>query len=477
MTAHHFVVNLRSETVSEAFREALDPWGYLVPGNASAADRQRAHDLVTEAEVFADNGYFDDIGRIATALRDEADVLHDEVANLEAQLGRDVRPGELDDGLRDRYRNLAARARSEAKTVTSERARTLTEQRAFSPTRLVGAEDITMAAWLALNIEPPYLHLLGRDYRRMNESVARTAAREIAESPSEDEGYYTVASAVDYNTAVDAGEVFAEAGLERVAMGFGAYMADDNYSDHVVIGRRRVDLATAMPNRYLRTALVARGFWDGYQAVAGRPPQAFHFLGLGAPIMLGTVALAAWGTPLLTYDATSPIRDAVEGTLYISAPAPLKVRTRRIVLQLASGIRDEWNCPCPFCGPFVAAHPFDYAAGHEWHGDHTDQEPTAEDLRPGGALFAAFPLFAEPASGELRTEVNFARMGHNHWALGKITRGLNASSSDRDRLAAYVGGLVERYERATTAPHFAEAVRFSYDLAAGNLTEIFGPSR
>jgi hypothetical protein len=354
-------------------------------------------------------------------------------------------------------------------SAASDRARTLTEQRACSPTRLVGAENITMAVWLSLNIEPSYVHLLGRDYRRMNETVARTAAREIAESPPEAEGYYTVASAIDYNTAVDAGEVFAEAGLERVAMGFGAYMADDNYSDHVIIGRRRVDLATAMPNRYLRTALVARGFWEGYKAVAGRTPMAFHFLGLGAPIMLGTVALAAWGTPLLTYDATSPIRDAVEGTLYVSAPAPLKVRTRRIVLQLASGIRDEWNCPCPFCVAFVADHPFDYAAGYAWHGEHADREPTAEDLRPGGALFAAFPLFGEPASGELRTEVSFTRMGHNHWALTKITRGLNASSSDRERLAAYVSGLVERYERATTAPHFAEAVRFSYDLAVGNL--------
>jgi hypothetical protein len=473
MTAHHFAINVRSDTTSEAFREALRPWGYLLPGNAPRSVQQRALELTADGvEILADNGHFDDIGRIASIFRDEAQGLLDEVGQHEAELGRDVRPGELSDDLCGRYRDLAAKARAEAQAAIADRNGALAAQRAFLPTRLIGAEDITMALWLALNIEPAYLHLRGRDYARMNEAVARTAVRELVElDPEVADGYYPVASAVDYNTAEDAGEIFAAAGLQRAAMGFGAYMADDNYSDYVIIGRRRIDLNATMPNRYLRTALVARGFWDGYRAVAGWAPRAFHFLGLGAPIMLGPAALAAWDTPLLTFDATSPIRDAVEGTIYLSAPAPLKVRTRRLALQLAERSREEWNCPCPFCGPFVAAHPFDYPAGHAWHAENLGEEPTADDLRPGGRLFAAYPLLSEPAAGdELRTEVNVARMGHNHWALIKITRGLNASSSDRGRLAAYVAGLVDRYEQATTAPHFAQAVRFAYDLAMGAFT-------
>ena len=326
-----------------------------------------------------------------------------------------------------------------------------------------------MAVWLATDIEPGYLQLPRREYRRMNEMVARTAAHEVSELPAGLAlGYYAVASAVDYNSAVEAGQAFGEAGVRDAAMGFGAYMADDNFTDHVILDRRRLDLSAPMPNRYLRTALVARGFWDGYRAATGGAPRAFHFLGLGAPIMVALVALAGFGTPLLTYDATSPIRDAVEGTLYLSKPAPLKVRTRRIAQQLASGERAKWDCPCPFCGAFTTQHPFDYRAGRLWGAEHPGAEPTAANLRPGGRLFAAFPLLSEPRGGDLRTAVSFARMGHNHWALRKITRGLNASSSTRGRLAAHVDGVVARYEKATNAPRFGAAVRFAFDLAAGS---------
>jgi hypothetical protein len=471
VAAHRFVVNLRGETASDGFRTALNPRSYLVPGNASAVMRQRAHELADEGvDVYADNGHFDDIGRIAGTLATVSDRLHLLVEEQERVLERKVRPRELEHGVRDAYRELAARARVASQLAVADRDQTLAKQRAFSPTRLVGSEDITMAVWLALNIEPTYLGLPRRDYRRLNEAVARTAAREIDQlPPAEASGYYAVASAVDYNSARDAGRAFAAAGLARAAMGFGAYMADDNSSDFVIIGRRRLDFASSMPNRYLRTALVARGFWDGYREASDTVPQAFHFLGLGAPIMLGVVALAAWGTPVLTYDATSPIRDAAEGTLYLSAPAPLKVRTRRIAVQLASLDRDEWNCPCPFCGPFAAEHPFDYPVGHAWFADHPGQEPEATDLQPGGALFDAFPLLSEPAPGVLRSKVNFTRMGHNHWALTRITAALNASSGQRERLSRHVEGVVDRYERASTSPRFAAAVRFALTLAAGPL--------
>ncbi len=339
MAAHHFVVNLRTETAGDAFRDALAPWGYLLPGNASRSVREAARRLAGEGvEVIADNGYFDDIARVAGRHAEAADGLHRQVDEHERRLGRDVRRGELDPPLRDAYRTLAASVRQEAAAVTADRNGTLPAQQEAGPTRLIGAEDITMAAWLALDIEPAYLEARRDMYRGLNRSVARRCAREIAAlAPAERRGYYGVASALDHNTALDAGREFAEAGLDRVAMGFGAYMADDHFSDHVVVGRRRLDLPGRLPMRYLRTALVARGFWGGYRAVTGRPPLAFHFLGLGAPIVLGLVALCAYGTPLLTFDATSPVKDAAEGTLYVSKPAPLKIRTR--AARAAAGLR------------------------------------------------------------------------------------------------------------------------------------------
>ena len=105
--------------------------------------------------------------------------------------------------------------------------------------------------------------------------------------------YLPVASAQDYDSAYDAGREFAAAGLTAAALGFGAFMNDDTTTRQIKIrGRtRRVD--PAMPTRYLGTALVARGFWDGWHAERNDAPERFHFLGLGAPIMIAITTCAA----------------------------------------------------------------------------------------------------------------------------------------------------------------------------------------
>ena len=117
--------------------------------------RETARRLAGEGvEVIADNGYFDDIARVAGRHLEAADGLHRQVDEHERRLGRDVRRGELDPPLRDAYRTLAASVREEAAAVTADRNGTLPAQQEAGPTRLIGAEDITMAAWLALDIEP-----------------------------------------------------------------------------------------------------------------------------------------------------------------------------------------------------------------------------------------------------------------------------------------------------------------------------------
>ena len=333
---------------------------------------------------------------------------------------------------------------------------------------MIGVEDTTMALWLALNLEPEYLPYTRNDYRKINEAVALRAAAERKALPAElANACYPVASALSYDTAYDAGEVFAEHGLRRISMGFGAYMADDHYTDHVIIQDRLIELEDLMPNRYLRTALAAKGFWDGYRKKAGRPPEAFHFLGLGAPIMIGLVALSSWGTTELTFDATSPIKDAVEGTLYVSKPAYLKIRTQKSALRLASGKGKSWECPCPFCRDFVKKHPFDYETGSAWYKAKPAADAKAADLAPGGALYGAYPLLSEPKGGELRKAVTFTRMGHNHWVLQDIMAELKKNATSLAKLKKHVEGVVSAYEANTASDTFASAVRFAYKLAAG----------
>ncbi len=420
-------------------------------------------------ELYADNGNFALIGDVVKRHAAEAAALLQAVRKEEKKLGHCARQCELSKTLSAKIAALAKKSRSEALKQRDQGGAALRKQQlAIRPTRFIGVEDTAMALWLALSLEPDYLPYTRSDYKKINQDVARRAASDRTTLPAElASAYYPVASALSYDIAFDAGEVFAEHGLKRASMGFGAYMADDHYSDHVIINGRVIELADLMPNRYLRTALAARGFWDGYRKKAGRPPEAFHFLGLGAPIMIGLVALSSWGTTKLSFDATSPIKDAVEGTLYVSKPAYLKIRTQKSAFRFASVKGSTWDCPCPFCKDFVRKHPFDYKKGRAWYNKRKPTDVKAADLAPGGALYTAYPLLSEPKGGELRRAVNFARMGHNHWVLQEILAKLKKNAPTRASLKKHVDRVVSDYERNTTSETFAGAVRFAFKLAAG----------
>jgi hypothetical protein len=180
--------------------------------------------------------------------------------------------------------------------------------------------------------------------------------------------------------------------------------------------------------------------------------------------MLPLVTLAAWDTPDLTFDATSPIKDALQGgTLYTSKPALLKVRTQKVAYRLASDPTADWNCPCPFCRTFVAAHPFQRDVAFKWLKETNVREVTAQDLKPVGGLFSAFPLFSEPGSGPLRKAVDQARIGHNHWVVDEIMNEIKLSSTREDFMTA-VETIISNYENNTKGDQYARAIRFAYNL-------------
>jgi hypothetical protein len=430
-----FVVNLRNSTASRDFRRKLRPPGYLVPPayltaelRAKAATFSRRGSLIV-----ADNGLYDDIVRLAAQLagvpRSAA------LAQQAAKLASTVDPsGHIED------------------------------QQAVRPTALIGMEDITAALWLRLGLTAGTLPYLRRALRQRNRRTAQKA-RVLAKTFPERCDYLPVASAQDYDTAFDAGREFASAGLTAAALGFGAFMNDDSSTSEVKIRGKYRRLERSMPNRYLRTALVARGFWDGWQGEREDAIERFHFLGLGAPIMLGIVTCAAAETPGLTFDATSPIRDAAEGTLYVTKPAYLKIRTWKAAERLASSPGEKWRCPCPFCKSFVKLHPFDYESGSKWYEDKNRPRIGPTALRKEGGLYGAYPLLSQP-SGERGPEIDFARMGHNHWALKQVTRQV-ADARRSNKLDQHVKSIVEDYAAATPLRSYAAAVALAFEIAQG----------
>jgi hypothetical protein len=285
VTDYRFVANLRSETAKPEVRDPLHAWAYLLALDyATRGIRQIVPDLRRQRKkLFVDNGNFPLIEKVAKEFESRASPLLSQVATTERrQLRRRVRQGtDLSQHLRRRLTNLADSVAARVLEEAGEGDRQLDKQLRLGGTHLIGVENPTLATLIRLNLEPEYLLYSRADYRRLNRQVAEHALRRLEQVPAP-EHYYPVASAVSYATAYDAGKVFANKGLENAAMGFGAFVSDRNDTDFVDIAGRRTVFAAPLPNRYVRAGAVARGFWDGYRDAAGRPPRAFHFLGLGA---------------------------------------------------------------------------------------------------------------------------------------------------------------------------------------------------
>lgn len=462
-----FLHNLRSDTIAAAYRKRLRPRGYLIPPDTTSHPlADRAADL-RGVRRLVDNGNFDLIGKLARDFESRAKILYDDMMRIQRRLGRS--PGTLDipRSVRIAYQRLAGDIRAAAQAAQALSTDLPTRQLALGATHLVGVEDVTLAVWLRLSIEEEYVHYPSSFYRSLNGAVARAFQAVMRQLPDElRDNYYPVASALSYDGAMQAGRVFARAGARAVAMGFGAYMADDNYRDFLFVRGRKLRLPSLLPNRYVRTVAAAMGFWDGYRAEAGCAPVAFHFLGLGAPIMIPIIALCAWGTRDLTFDATSPIKDSAEGFLYVDKPAYLKLRTRNIAFALASGKRASWGCPCGFCRSFTQTHPFRVDLARRWFARKQPSKVSEDDLQPGGSLYRALPLLSEPSGGPMRQEVSFTRMGHNHWVLERVFHSLRTHSGGLKQLRSHVERIVDAYVNTTNSEQCARAIRWIADFVA-----------
>jgi hypothetical protein len=467
-----FIYNLRASTFDERVRDALEPAGYLLAPSGTKTQLHELAESVLEDDrlLVADNGNFKLIGKIAARHEGRARKLWEKIQAKEELLGRSVRTEDVPQSLRKKYRALADRIEDDARSAAGEGDLKLSEQVALRPNILIGVEDITMATWLASDIEPAYLALARAEYRKMNERIAKRAALRIEKlGPSVSKRYYPVASALSYDTAFDAGQAFAKAGIRKIAMGFGAFMADQNYVDHIKVRGKRIDFETRVSMRYLRTVAVACGFWDGYREEFGAGPLAFHFLGLGAPIILPLVALAAWGTRLISFDAMSPILDAVEGILYTTSPAYLKLRARTIARRLADEPGSAWQCPCPFCEDFEEERPSDPDLAARWAARFGAKAVVAADLKPPRLLAKAHPLLSEPSGGALRKSVDFARMGHNHWALERVLSRMRRNSKTKAMLRRHAERVVEAYAKKTSKP-FAASMEAALELVSNRTT-------
>src|SRR5918995_3639684 len=218
----HFLPNLRALTIDTTFRRRLRPEGYLAPPAYLTKDlRERARRLRGDGRLLvADNGLFDDIGNLAEAFAEDSERIESALKERSKELDRPIRAVDLNASAKSKIADLARRAGAATAGVNPEAA--LAEQMTLSPSGVIGVEDITAALWLRLGLDGRVPGDRREELRRRNRAVAKRAAEVVASGVANGTRYHAVASAVDYDTAFDAGREFAAAGVRAAAMGFGA---------------------------------------------------------------------------------------------------------------------------------------------------------------------------------------------------------------------------------------------------------------
>jgi hypothetical protein len=469
-----FIYNLRTETFNTRIQKFADPAGYLLSVHRFTPQMiefclklGREHNEL----IFADSGLFEKIRLTVEHFRSIADQLRAEVNSLENSLGHNARPNEITSSIRSEYQDFTKKILSHImdneKQIDPKEI--LRQQQRIKPRRFICREDILLASLVGLSVEPEYLSMPKRFYSKRNSRSATFYRKTQEERFGSFRGIpYAVASAVDYNSAFNAGKEMARAKVSHLAIGVGAYMLDENSVDYFAKDKIIHNLNIKVPRRYLRTTLVIRGLLDGYKDTAGKAPLGLHLLGLGAPIMILLVSMIAFEVRKVSFDSTSPIKDAVIGTIYFNKPADKKVRARVLAKIFCAEPSNTWWCKCKYCKHYLPKHPFDTQKAASWfNAAGRPEEIKASDLHGDTELARALPLFGEPIGGQLREDVNDWRIGHNHLILERLFKELNKNSRLKD-LSSLVEKRVVKYRESTSAS-YSEAARIGLEIAAKNI--------
>lgn len=419
-----FIANLRRQTLDAFASHLVSADGYLLSAHRITNPNLR---LAVEVRnrglpLFADNGTKQLIDSVIAKFSEKAKEITREVKTLRRQLGHLPRGREVPPSLRKQADALAESVLTDC-TERSESINTIQliqHQLLMKPTDLIAQEDFASTCLVALDLER---EITGWTVERIATRNRRSLRlwQKVAENPlCQGLTTYAVLSAMDYNTARDAGQLAAEAGATSAAMGLAGVCGDLNATDFYVSGTASFKLARPVPRRYVRLAQVLKGITDGYRD-RNTTLQKFHCLGLGAPSLLPIAAAALPAKTIVTADATSPIHAAAKDrVLYDPENFGDRASTKEIVERILNG--GNWPFLSPFTKSFKQKFGHDPEGARRWWDTLGNPSISRETLRQPSDLTSSLPLFCE-ADQHVKPIARDTWIAHNHWVLGELTEG------------------------------------------------------
>jgi hypothetical protein len=447
-----FVANLRQETIDAFGAHGIQPAAYLLsshrasPANLRSAAEVRALDI----QLFADNGTKPMIDETVRAFLGEAGEIREEVLAIRRKLDRVPRGADVPSSLRTRASELADRIVRHTVSLSNnvDSDELLDVQLSMDPTDLIAKEDFGTACLIALDLDRETTGWRVSRFSTRNNRSLRLWETIQSDPRCENVRVHAVLSAMDYNTARDAGRLAALKGVKHAALGLAGIMLDPSAVDFHVFGNATLTFERPAPRRYVRLAQILRGIEDGYRS-AGKRLSTFHCLGLGAPPLLPIPPAALSDSTTITTDATSPIHDAArDKVLYDLELNGHRANGRRIVERILGG--GDWPFISPFTREFRTTFGHDPDRARTFWNEQGQPAVTSELLSTPSELTEALPLFSE-AIESVRLAASRARIAHNHWVLGELCSQFQTGDGRRDTSLNAIQQLIDSSTSTTTA--------------------------
>lgn len=472
-----FVANLKPYNVYRGRgNDRFD--AYLLSVDYLSQHRKLSQLIVDERKTLcADNGNVDLIVDAIRQNSDGAAALHKERRKEEKSLDRMARPGDLSNQLTRRFQKFSNEVFSRLKSnPNKEHVRQVLEmQNLMSPTYIVGMEDFTIVTLTALNIERQYAQLPLSWYQRSTKRALEFAEKTKRNEYGTIEGeVFAGLHAMDYDTAVQVGQMAAESEIDGIATGLVSAMKDPGYMDFRIQDGNIVDLDRSVPRPYIRTMEIISGMHLGYKSISGKRLR-FHGLGVGTPILLPMVGLLSRRKGFTAIDSTAPIKDAYSSrtiSLYVDTPAPRKLKAHRIIeFWLARNI--GWTCKCPYCREFNKNHDIHLSKARKWWKSVGERRLRSGDVRSPSPLAEFIPLLSSSKNKATRRAAGLARIRHNHWVMKRIEKNVQDLSRRPRSLRNWVNNQMEIYlSLPGSSARWQAAARVAWDITNNTFDDL-----
>jgi hypothetical protein len=421
-----FIANLSNETIEAFAAQETQLAAYLLSSHrvtpSTLASARRVRDL--GLPLLADNGTKPLIDEVIGRFADAARQISNEARDVQHQVGRSPRGQDIPDTLRHEASELANAIVKHCIELSEaiDTDRLIDLQLSMEPTHIIAQEDFATACLIGLSLERELTGWRVSRFETRNRRSLRLWQR-VAEDPRcANVKVYAVLSAMDFNTAVAAGRLAAQAGVTHAALGFAGINLNQRAMDFYVIGSASFSLERPAPRRYVRVSQIIAGIAEGFRQAGGNLAK-FHCLGLGAPLMFPIVAAGFNPETTITMDATSPIHDAVkQHVLYDPANNGRRTSILSIVRRILNG--GDWLFMSPFSVSARERFGHDPRAARAWAAENGLNTIMREHLSTPSDLTRALPVFTD-ADQEVFRIVSRVWIAHNHWVLDDLANQLS----------------------------------------------------